>query len=80
VEGYPGLVVHGPLMGTLMLDAWRDAHPGKTPRKFEFRNLQPAFVGQAITCGGAHLGAGHSKVWVRGADGREHVTGDVHFD
>ena len=80
VEGYPGLVVHGPLMGTLMLDAWRDAHPGKTPRKFEFRNLQPAFVGHAITCGGANLSPGHSKVWVRGADGREHVTGDVHFD
>lgn len=79
VEGYPDLVVHGPLMGTLMLDAWRDAHPGRTPKKFEFRNLAPAFVGQTISSGGVDLAEGRSKVWVRGADGREHVTGEVSF-
>ena len=77
VEGYPGLVIHGPLMGTLMLDAWRDAHPGKTPRRFEFRNLQPAFVGETIRCGGIDTGEQTSKVWVRSADGREHVSGEV---
>ena len=30
VEGYPGLVVHGPLTSTLLIDFARDQHPGRT--------------------------------------------------
>jgi 3-methylfumaryl-CoA hydratase len=29
VEGYPGLVVHGPLTTTLLVDFARDQHPGR---------------------------------------------------
>jgi 3-methylfumaryl-CoA hydratase len=79
VEGYPGLVVHGPLMGTLMLDAFQDAHPGAQVRRFAFRALSPAFADAPITCGGGLAGEGRAKLWVRGADGREHVAGEVVF-
>jgi 3-methylfumaryl-CoA hydratase len=80
VEGYPGLVVHGPLMGTLMLDAFQDAHPRARVRRFAFRALAPAFADAPITCGGVAEGDGRAKLWVRGADGREHVAGEVSFD
>jgi 3-methylfumaryl-CoA hydratase len=79
VEGYPGLVVHGPLMATLMLDAFRDAHPGATVRRYAFRALSPAFAGSPLHCGGVPVGEGRAKVWVRGADGREHLAGEVGF-
>jgi len=42
-EGYPGLVVHGPLLATLLLDALRDAHPDRTVARFEFRAQRPLF-------------------------------------
>jgi len=80
VEGYPGLVVQGPLMATLMLDAFRDAHPRARVRRFAFRALLPAFAGQPIHCGGVPDGDGRSRLWVRDAQGREHVAGEVVHD
>jgi 3-methylfumaryl-CoA hydratase len=80
VEGYPGLVVHGPLMATLMLDAFRDAHPGVTVRRFSFRALAPAFAGNTLRCGGCPTGDGKARLWVRDDAGREHLAGEVSFD
>lgn len=79
VEGYPGLVVHGPLMATLMLDAFRDAHPGATVRRYAFRALAPAFAGAPLHCGGVPTADGRATLWVRSADGREHLSGEVEF-
>lgn len=45
VEGYPGLVVHGPLIATLLLDAARGAIGARTVRRFAFRAERPAFAG-----------------------------------
>lgn len=79
VEGYPALVVHGPLMATLMFDAWRDAHPGKRAVKFEFRNLAPAFVGGRLVFGGKDLEAGRSTVFTCSENGQQHVAGEIHW-
>jgi 3-methylfumaryl-CoA hydratase len=49
VEGYPALVVHGPLIATLLMDTWRRAGPGKTPARFSFRAERPAFVNRVMT-------------------------------
>lgn len=47
-EGYPGLVVQGPLMATLLMNLAQASRP-KTPlTEFEFRGVAPAFVDQAI--------------------------------
>jgi 3-methylfumaryl-CoA hydratase len=42
-EGYPGLVVHGPLQAILLADAIRRWHPDFEPTRFSFRALAPAF-------------------------------------
>ena len=46
VEGYPDLVVHGPLLALLMLEVPRAA--GVTPVGFRYRLLTPAFSGTPI--------------------------------
>jgi 3-methylfumaryl-CoA hydratase len=44
VEGYPGLVVHGPLIATLLLGHVENTvAPGASIRAFEFRALRPTF-------------------------------------
>lgn len=42
VEGYPGLVVHGPLMATLLLDVVR-RHTDRRVTQFSFKALRPTF-------------------------------------
>jgi 3-methylfumaryl-CoA hydratase len=43
VEGYPGLVVHGPLTTTLLLDFARDNTPGRTIRGYTTQARAPLF-------------------------------------
>jgi 3-methylfumaryl-CoA hydratase len=42
-EGYPGLVVHGPLIATLLLDLLRRHIPHADVARFEFRAVSPLF-------------------------------------
>lgn len=49
VEGYPGLVVHGPLAASLLAEFAADLHDGEAPRRFAFRGLTPLFAGSAFT-------------------------------
>jgi 3-methylfumaryl-CoA hydratase len=48
VEGYPGLVVHGPLIATLLLDLLRRELPQAEVASFRFRALRPLFDGRAM--------------------------------
>ena len=43
VEGYPGLIVHGPLIATLLLDLLRRQLPQAQLARFEFRAVRPTF-------------------------------------
>jgi 3-methylfumaryl-CoA hydratase len=43
VEGYPGLIVHGPLIATLLLDLLRRQLPGAQVRHFSFKAMKPIF-------------------------------------
>jgi 3-methylfumaryl-CoA hydratase len=43
VEGYPGLVVHGPLLATLLVDLVRRQQPGAQLKAFRFKALRPTF-------------------------------------
>lgn len=52
VEGYPGLVVHGPLIATLLVDLVRRERPDARLQRFEFKALRPAFDGRPLrVCG-----------------------------
>ena len=42
-EGYPGLVFHGPLTATLLLEALYNAHPEREVLDFRFRATAPLF-------------------------------------
>jgi 3-methylfumaryl-CoA hydratase len=42
-EGYPGLVVHGPLTTTLLIDFARDSSPGRTIRAYATQARAPLF-------------------------------------
>jgi 3-methylfumaryl-CoA hydratase len=42
VEGYPGLIVHGPLIATLLVDLVR-RHTDRPIQRFEFKALRPTF-------------------------------------
>lgn len=48
VEGYPGLVVHGPLIATWLMNFSQDKRPDKRLKSFEFRGNAPAFVGETL--------------------------------
>lgn len=52
VEGYPGLVVHGPLIATLLVDLLRRHRPDATIGAFEFRARSPLFDGTPFTVNG----------------------------
>jgi 3-methylfumaryl-CoA hydratase len=43
VEGYPGLIVHGPLIATLLVDLLRREMPQATLRSFSFKAVRPTF-------------------------------------
>ena len=47
-EGYPGLVVHGPLIATLLLDLLRREQPGAQLQTFRFTARHPCFDGQLL--------------------------------
>jgi 3-methylfumaryl-CoA hydratase len=43
VEGYPGLIVHGPLIATLLMDLLRRHAPGADVASFRFKAVRPTF-------------------------------------
>ena len=50
VEGYPGLVVHGPLLAMLVLEVPR-RHAGRPVSGFDYRLRRPVFAGQRVVAG-----------------------------
>jgi len=75
-EGYPGLVVHGPLLATLMLELVRAHHPNRPLLGFEFRAVAPVFEDQRIEACGKPAGD-RIDVWIRGGAGSLHQRGSV---
>lgn len=70
VEGYLGLVVHGPLIATLLLDLVRRHAPGRTVRTFAFRAVRPTFDGQPFQVHGVPAEDGLSAhLWAQDHDG-----------
>lgn len=75
-EFYPALVVHGPLLATLLIDALRRTHPGARVTAFSYRALRPAFVGQALACCGRLRGE-RAELWTVGSDGAVGVRAEA---
>jgi 3-methylfumaryl-CoA hydratase len=70
VEGYPGLVVHGPLIATLLVDLLRHALPHAYVAAFSFRASSPLFDGTPFYVRGqpSHDGAS-VRLWAESVHG-----------
>ena len=68
-EGYPGLVVHGPLIATLNLRAFCRANPRARLRRFAYRGVRPLIAPQAFEVGGRIVAPGKAELWAGNADG-----------
>ena len=70
VEGYPGLVVHGPLIATLLMDLLRRQMPQAQVKKFEFRAVRPCFdTAPFQVCGKVDVDGKTIQLWAQDMDG-----------
>jgi 3-methylfumaryl-CoA hydratase len=70
VEGYPGLVVHGPLIATLLLDLLHRERPAARVARFEFKAVRPLFDINAFEVCGRAAGERSFDLWARDHEGR----------
>jgi 3-methylfumaryl-CoA hydratase len=70
VEGYPGLVVHGPLIATLLLDLLRRQAPEAEVLRYEFRAIRPLFdLHPFFVCGEPQPDGRTFSLWARDHEG-----------
>jgi 3-methylfumaryl-CoA hydratase len=75
-EGYPGLVVHGPLIATLLLDLLRRHMPQASTTGFRFRAVSALFDTRPfLVCGKPDSDAKTISLWARSDSGRLATTG-----
>lgn len=72
-EFYPGLVVHGPLQATLLLNLATAMQDGRPPGLFRFRGVHPLFDGAAFTVN-ARRDGDRLDLWTADATGRKTMT------
>ena len=78
-EHYPGLVVHGPLQATLLLDLCRH-HAERPVKRFEYRAQFPMFAGQPFTVNGVFDSAtAKADIWTADSGGNYAMRGTVTF-
>jgi 3-methylfumaryl-CoA hydratase len=71
-EGYPGLVVHGPLQATRLVRLAADML-GRPPARFAFRGVSPLILGRgAVVCGVE--GAEGLELWMEDGQGARTMT------
>ncbi|MBO6827639.1 MAG: MaoC family dehydratase N-terminal domain-containing protein [Sneathiella sp.] len=78
-EGYPGLLVHGPLIGTLLMKLASENMPGKSLKSFDFRNQNPIFDTAPFTLCGKKLDENTCEVWAKGPNGELAVRATAKF-
>jgi 3-methylfumaryl-CoA hydratase len=70
VEGYPGLIVHGPMIATLLVDLLRRERPEARLSSFAFRAMGPLFDTAPVSVCGRFDDAKHATLWARGPQGQ----------
>jgi 3-methylfumaryl-CoA hydratase len=70
VEGFPGLIVHGPLIATLLVDLLRRERPQAEVERFEFRAVRPLFdINRFRVCGQPQPDGTSVRLWARDHEG-----------
>ncbi|MGT0196023.1 FAS1-like dehydratase domain-containing protein [Burkholderia pyrrocinia] len=77
VEGYPNLVIHGPLNAT-WLAAFAEEVSGRPVKAFGYRGLKPSILGNALTLNAANDGD-RLVLWVALPDGSVSMRAEATF-
>jgi 3-methylfumaryl-CoA hydratase len=76
VEGYPGLVVHGPLIATLLADLLR-RHSNAPLRSFRFRAASPLFDNAPFSVCGTPEPDSRASLWAQSVEGHLAMKADA---
>lgn len=80
VEGYPGLVVHGPLASTLLIDFARDNNPGRTFLTYTTQARAPLFDTAPFELRGRPTADGKGcEIWTVTPEGTVAMSAQVAF-
>ncbi|MCG2594217.1 MaoC family dehydratase N-terminal domain-containing protein [Ramlibacter sp. XY19] len=80
VEGYPGLVVHGPLIATLLVDLVRRQRPGAALQSFSFKAVRPTFDGHPMrVCGKPSADGRGVQLWAQDHEGWLTMQAEARF-
>lgn len=74
VEGYPGLVFHGPMQAALLVEFAAKLNSGKAPAKFTYRGVQPLFEGSEFSVNANKTAAG-LELWTANSQGAPTMKG-----
>jgi 3-methylfumaryl-CoA hydratase len=78
-EGYPNLVVHGPLTATLLQQFALQHGGGRALARFDFRGVTPLFVGRPFQLEGRPSVEDTFALWARGPDGELAMSATADF-
>ncbi len=73
VEGYPGLIFHGPMQAALQIEFAAKLH-GTVPKKFAYRGVQPLFEGSEFSVN-ANETADGMETWTANSMGQPTMKG-----
>ena len=76
VEGYPGLIVHGPLTATLLMDLFLRNNPGAQVTGFRFRARRPLFDIHPFEICGRPMPGG-AELWIADHQGNLAMSAEV---
>jgi 3-methylfumaryl-CoA hydratase len=74
VEGYPGLIFHGPMQAAFLVEFAAKLHGGTAPKKFTYRGVQPLFEGSEFSVNANDTGNG-MDLWTANSDGQPTMKG-----
>ena len=77
VEGYPGLIFHGPMQAAFLVEFAAKLHGGVAPKKFSYRGVQPLFEGSEFSVNANETAAG-MELWT--ANSRRAADHEGHRD
>jgi 3-methylfumaryl-CoA hydratase len=75
VEGYPGLIFHGPMQAALLVEFAAKLR-GTAPKKFSYRGLQPLFEGSEFSVNANNSDAG-MELWTANSAGQPTMKGSA---
>ena len=74
VEGYPGLIFHGPMQAAFLVEFAAKVHGGAAPKKFSYRGVQPLFEGSEFSINANDTPAG-MELWTANSAGQPAMKG-----